>query len=328
MRAVFFAGKGGPEIIELREVAAPEPPPRHVLVRVRSAGLNRADLLQRRGLYPPPPGTRPEIPGLEFAGEVIGGAPDASRWKIGDRVMAIAAGEAQAELVAAHEDMLCAVPSGIDFEAAGAIPEAFITAHDALDSLGGLRGGQIVLVHAAGSGVGTAAIQLTKAAGARVIGTARSAEKLERARSLGLDDGVLVAREQPRFADAVRAANGGRGVDLVLDFVGASYLAENIAALAEEGRLVVVGLLGGASAPLDLGTLLRKRLTVIGTVLRSRPLDQKITATRAFADGALPLFDSGKARPVVDRTFRFAEASEAHRYLEQNESFGKVTLLP
>jgi NADPH:quinone reductase-like Zn-dependent oxidoreductase len=164
MRAVFFAGKGGPEIIELREVPAPELLPRHVLVRVCSAGLNRADLLQRRGLYPPPPGTRPEIPGLEFAGEVIGVAPDASRWKAGDRVMAIAAGEAQAELVVAHEDMLCAVPSGVDLEVAGAIPEAFITAHDALCSLGGLAGGQIVLVHAAGSGVGTAAIQLAKAA--------------------------------------------------------------------------------------------------------------------------------------------------------------------
>jgi NADPH2:quinone reductase len=326
MKAVVFKGRGGPEVIAVESVPDPVPSRGEVLVRVRAAALNRADLLQRRGLYPPPHGVRPDVPGLELAGEVAAVGEGVSSWKPGDRVMAIASGEAQAELCLVHERMLLAVPPGLSLEDAAALPEAGITAHDALFTLGGLRMGAAVLVHAVGSGVSTMAVQLARAAGATVLGTSRTAAKLERARDLGLEHGILVGESPPRFAEEVRRLTGGRGVPLVLELVGGSYLAEGLAALAPQGRVVVVGTMGGAQAALDLGQLLRGRASVIGTMLRPRPLEEKIAATRAFGQDVLPLVAAGKVRPVVDAVLPLGAVREAHERMERNESFGKLVL--
>jgi putative PIG3 family NAD(P)H quinone oxidoreductase len=326
MKAVLFGGKGGPEVIEWRDAADPAPARGEVLVRVRAAALNRADLLQRRGLYPPPPGTREDIPGLELAGEVAAVGAGVVAWKPGDRVMAIAAGEAQAELAVVHERMLLPVPPGLSLEDAGAIPEAGVTSHDALFTLGGLRPGWPVLVHAVGSGVSTAALQIAKAAGATVIGTSRTADKLERAKALGMDHGILVSKEEPRFAEEVKRVTGKRGCPLVLDFVGAPYAAENLAALAPGGRIVVIGTMGGAKPTLDLSLLMRTRGTIVGTVLRPRPLEEKIAATQAFARDVLPLVAAGRVKPVVDAVLPAARVREAHERMEKNESFGKLVL--
>jgi putative PIG3 family NAD(P)H quinone oxidoreductase len=326
MKAVLFGGKGGPEVIEWRDAADPAPARGEVLVRVRAAALNRADLLQRRGLYPPPPGTREDIPGLELAGEVVEVGAGVAAWKPGDRVMAIASGEAQAELTVVHERMLLRVPEGLSLEDAGAIPEAGVTSHDALFTLGGLRPGWPVLVHAVGSGVSTVAVQIAKAAGATVIGTSRTADKLERARALGMDHGILVSKDEARFAEEVKRLTGKRGCPLVLDFVGAPYAAENLAALAPGGRIVVIGTMGGAKATLDLSLLMRTRATIVGTVLRPRPLEEKIAATQAFARDVLPLVAAGRVKPVVDAVLPAARVREAHERLERNESFGKLVL--
>jgi putative PIG3 family NAD(P)H quinone oxidoreductase len=326
MKAVLFTGKGGPEVIQWADSADPAPARGEVLVRVRAAALNRADLLQRRGLYPPPPGTREDVPGLELAGEVVKAGEGVTAWKPGDRVMAISAGEAQAELTLVHERMLLRVPDGMSLEDAGAIPEAGITSHDALFTLGGLRPGWPVLVHAVGSGVSTAAVQIAKAAGATVIGTSRTPDKLERARALGLDHGILVGKEEPRFADEVKKLTGKRGCPLVLDFVGAPYAAENLAALAPGGRIVVIGTMGGAKPTLDLSLLMRTRGTIVGTVLRPRPLEEKIAATQAFARDVLPLVAAGRVKPVVDAVLPAAKVREAHERMEKNETFGKLVL--
>jgi putative PIG3 family NAD(P)H quinone oxidoreductase len=326
MKAVLFTGKGGPEVIEWRETADPAPARGEVLVRVRAAAMNRADLLQRRGLYPPPPGTRDDVPGLELAGEIVAVGEGVVAWKPGDRVMAIASGEAQAELTVVHERMLLRVPEGMSLEDAGAIPEAGVTSHDALFTLGGLRPGWPVLVHAVGSGVSTAALQIAKAAGATVIGTSRTEEKLERARALGMDHGILVGKEEPRFADEVKRLTGRRGCPLVLDFVGAPYAAENLAALAPGGRIVVIGTMGGAKPTIDLSLLMRTRATIVGTVLRPRPLEEKIAASQAFARDVLPLVAAGRVKPVVDAVLPAAKVREAHERMERNESFGKIVL--
>jgi len=324
MKAVLFGGKGGPEVIEWKEAADPVPARGEVLVRVRAAGLNRADVLQRRGLYPPPQGMREDIPGLELAGEVAKVGEGVAAWKPGDRVMAIAAGEAQAELAVVHERMLMRVPDGVSLGDAGAIPEAGITSHDALFTLGGLRPGWPVLVHAVGSGVSTTALQIAKAAGATVIGTSRTPEKLERARALGMDHGILVGKDEPRFADEVRELTGKRGCFLVLDFVGAPYAQENLASLAPGGRIVVIGTMGGTKPTLDLSILMRTRASIVGTVLRPRPLEEKIAATQAFARDVLPLVAAGRVKPIVDTRLPAARAREGHERMDRNESFGKI----
>jgi len=328
MKAVVFGGKGGPELVEVREVPDPTPQRGEDLVRVRAAAMNRADLLQRRGLYPPPPGTREDIPGLELAGEVVRAGEGVAAWKPGDRVMAIASGEAQAELAVVHERMLLRIPDGMSFEDAGTLPEAGITSHDAMFTLGNLRPGWTVLVHAVGSGVSTAAVQIARAAGATVIGTSRTADKLERAQALGMEHGILVSREEPRFADEVRRLTGRRGAPLILDFVGGAYAAENLAALAPGGRVVVIGTMGGPKAALDLGLLMRARGSVVGTVLRPRPLDEKIRATQDFGRDILPLVAAGRVRPVLDSALPMTRAREAHERMERNESFGKLVLVP
>ncbi|HTP26217.1 MAG TPA: NAD(P)H-quinone oxidoreductase [Anaeromyxobacteraceae bacterium] len=325
MKAVVFVGRGGPEVIEVQEIPDPRPARGEVLVRVHAAGVNRADLLQRRGLYPPPPGVRADVPGLELAGEVVALGEGVTAISLGDRVMAIAGGEAQAELAIAHERMLVRVPGCLSTEEAGATMESFTTSHDAIFTIGGLRPGWPVLIHAAGSGVATAAVQLAKVAGAIGIGTSRTPEKLERAKALGLAHGILVSKEEPRFADEVRRLTG-EGVPLVLDFVGGSYAAENVAALAPRGRIVVIGTMGGARAHVDLAALMKKRCEILGTTLRPRPLEEKIQATRLFMKEVLPLLGSGQVRPIVDAVLPIARAREAHERMERNDSFGKLVL--
>jgi putative PIG3 family NAD(P)H quinone oxidoreductase len=332
MKAVLFTGKGGSEVVDVREVPDPRPGRQEVLVRVRGAAMNRADLLQRRGLYPPPPGTREDIPGLELAGEVVALGDGAAGWKLGDRVMAIASGEAQAELAVVHERMLVRIPEGMSFEQAGAVPEAFVTAHDAMFTICGLRPGWTVLIHAVGSGVSTAALQLARAAGAITIGTSRTAEKLEKAKALGLDHGILVgsggAEAEPRFAEQVRRLTGGKGAPVILDFVGGAYAAENLASLASGGRVAVIGTMGGPKAAVDLSALMRSRGSITGTVLRPRPLEEKIRATQEFARDVLPLLAAGKVKPVVDAALPLAQARAAHERMDRNDTFGKLVLVP
>lgn len=325
MKAVYIKEFGGIENLEIREVPdPPKPVGGQALVRVRAAGLNRADLLQRKGLYPAPAGYSSQIPGLEFAGEIADLGEGDAVLKIGDRVMGITAGEAQAEYILTDASTLVRIPPKLTFTDAAAIPEAFITAHDAVFTQCGLRSGESILIHAAGSGVGLAAIQLAKAAGATVIGTSRTSAKLDRCREFGLEHAI--ASPDGKFADAVMEITNGKGVDVILDLVGASYFSENLSSLARNGRLILVGLTGGRKAEFDLGAALYKRLKIIGTVLRGRSTVDKAEATHAFAEFALPLFENGTLRPNVDRVFKLAEVSAAHEYLESNESFGKVVL--
>lgn len=323
MKAIAITEFGGPEALRLVERAAPVPGRRQVRVAVAAAGVNRADLLQRRGHYPAPPGVPADIPGLEFAGVVDGMGEGVSRWRAGDRVMGLLGGGGYAEQVVVHEDEAVRVPGSIDLTDAAAIPEVFITAHDALYTRLGLASGERLLIHAVGSGVGTAALQLAKATGATVIGTSRTADKLERARALGLDRGIVADEAWP---DAVLEATSDAGVNAILDLVGGAYLDGDLRSLATLGRVVVVGTIGGARAEVDLSRLMRTRATLIGTVLRARSLAEKIEATRAFERDVMPLLASGRVKPIVDRVLALEEAAEAHRYLEHNESFGKVVL--
>jgi NADPH:quinone reductase len=324
MRAAVITQPGGPEVFAIREVEDPAFGPEEVLVAVRASALNRADLLQRRGRYPGPPGTRDDIPGLEMAGVVEAAGERVVQWKPGDRVMALLGGGGYASRLAVHERMLMPVPPNLSFEQAAAVPEVFLTAYDALFVQCGLQVGESVLVHAAGSGVGTAAIQLAAAASCRVFGTAGSTEKLERAAELGLSVGINYRDED--FAEAVRERTSGRGVDVILDVIGAPYWERNLASLAMLGRMVIVGTMGGATLEVNLGALMAKRLRVHGTLLRARPLEQKAQLTQDFARRVLPLFASETLVPVVDRVFPLEEVAEAHRYMESNANFGKIVL--
>ncbi|HYN84872.1 MAG TPA: NAD(P)H-quinone oxidoreductase [Pyrinomonadaceae bacterium] len=327
MRAVVIASHGGVESLEVREVARPEATADRVRVRVRAAALNRADLLQRRGRYPAPPGSPQDIPGLEFAGEVESRGPEARAFSLGARVFGITGGGAQGEYVVVPETAVAEIPPNLSYEEAAAVPEVFITAHDALFTQAGLAAGESVLIHAVGSGVGTAAAQLARASGAAgVYGTARTADKIERAREYGLDDGFVVGRDPSEFAAWARERTGGRGVNVVLDLVGASYLAANLEALAARGRLMLVGTMAGASAPLDFGAVMRKRLRLTGTVLRARSTEEKARAVRLFAAHVVPLLARGRLRPVIDSTFDLDAVRAAHERLESNATFGKVVL--
>ncbi|MBI5545203.1 MAG: NAD(P)H-quinone oxidoreductase [Deltaproteobacteria bacterium] len=324
MRAICIREPGDVDVLEMREVVEPEPGPFEIRVAVRAAGLNRADLLQRRGLYPPPPDAPADIPGLEFAGEVEALGAKATRFQVGEPVMGIVGGGAYAEKVVLHERAAMRVPSGMELAQAAAIPESFMTAFDGLLRQGELKPGERLLVHAVASGVGTAAVQVGRLVGASVLGTSRSADKLARCRVLGLD--VALHLEEPRFADEVRHATGGAGVDVVLDLVGGSYLEESVAALAPRGRLVVVGLLAGNLGKLPLGLLLTRRLTIRGTVLRSRPLEEKIELAQAFERQMLPQFESRRLVPVLDEAMSVAEVRRAHQRMEANATLGKIVL--
>lgn len=326
MKAVYIREFGGPENLEIREVADPaKPSSTEVTVRVRAAGLNRADLLQRRGTYPPPHGYSPNIPGLEFAGEVVHVSEHVADLQPGERVFGITAGEAQAELLKIDHRLCSRIPANLSFTEAGAVPEAFITAHDAIFTQAKLKGEETLLIHAVGSGVGLAGLQLAAAYGHRVIGTSRTSEKLERCRVLGLDDGIA-AGSSAEFAEKVLELTGGLGVDVVLDLVGGAYFEQNLRSLAKKGRLMLVGLTAGAKAEFNLGVALSKRLTLIGTVLRGRSIEEKAEATAAFVLAVVPMLASRAVCPTVDRVFPFEEVRAAHEYLESNESFGKVVL--
>lgn len=325
MKAVVIRGRGGPEVLHVEEAARPEPRGDRVLVRVRAAALNRADLLQARGLYPAPAGVPADVPGLEFAGEVEAVGPDAEgQAKVGDRVFGIVGGGGQAEYLTTHPRLLARIPDGLDFARAAAVPEAFVTAHDALVTQGRLAPGETVLIHAVGSGVGTAAVQIARAMGCAAIGTSRTQAKLDRAGALGLDVGVL--SPDGEFAVAVKRHTGGEGVPVILDTLGAEALAENLKAVARKGRIVALGLLTGAKAEIDLNALLAHRATIVGTTLRGRPLEEKIAATRLFAASVLPWLERGVVKPVVDSTFPLQDVREAYRRLASNATFGKVVL--
>jgi len=325
MKAIVITKPGGPEVLELREIPDPVAGPDDLLVRVRATALNRADVLQRMGGYPQP-GAKPafDVPGLECAGEVVKAGERVQGFAEGDRVMALLPGEGYAEFVVVPSRLAMKVPESLSWHEAGATPEVYMTAHDALRQCD-LQAGESVLSHAAGSGVGVAAIQIAKMMGATpVIGTAGSDEKLAQAAAIGLDVGINYHDQD--FAQEALKATGGRGVDTILDVIGASYWDKNMAALALKGRMVIVGLMGGGSTQANLGVLLGKRLQVRGTTLRARTLEEKAMAMRAFEKSVVPHLASGRIKVVVDRVFPLAEAGDAQRYMESNANFGKIVL--
>ncbi len=325
MKAIVISAFGGPEVLHYQDVPDPTPGPEDLLVRVRAAALNRADILQRTGGYPQP-GPKPEfnIPGLEFAGEVLSAGNRTEGFAVGDRVMGLLAGGGYAEQVIIHHRQAMKVPANLSWHEAGSVPEVYITAHDALRQCD-LQPGESVLVHAVGSGVGVAAVQIAKVMGASfVAGTASSDQKLDHSKALGLDHGINYRTAD--FADEVLKATGGRGVDVVLDVIGAEYWERNLKSLAPRGRMVLVGLMGGAGTQANLGMLLMKRLQVRGTTLRARPLEEKAATTKAFEKSIIPHIASGRVKVVVDRAYPLAEAAAAHVYLESNANFGKVVL--
>lgn len=320
MKAIVFDQPGDPDVLRCADVPDPQPSEGELLVRVHATAVNRADLLQRMGNYTPPPGASP-ILGLELAGEVISGAGE---WQPGDRIMAVVTGGSYAELAAVPAGMALRIPDNLSYEQAAAIPEAFLTAQLNLFTLGRLERGETVLIHAGASGVGTAAIQLARAAGARVLTTAGSAEKLAKCSELGAEVGINYKTES--FLERVREVTDGRGVDVILDFVGAAYWNDNLSALALGGRLMLIGFLGGASGSLSLGAIMQKNLTISGTLLRRTPFDKKIALTRDFAAFGLPKLASGELKPVIDRVYPLEQAADAHRYMASNQNTGKIVL--
>jgi NADPH:quinone reductase len=341
MRAVIVTRPGGPDVLLMREIADPVPGPRQIRVRVHATAVNRADLMQRMGTYPAPKDAPRDIPGLEYAGVVDEIGSGVARWSAGDRVMGLVGGGSYAEYIVTHEDEALRVPDALALDQAAAIPEAFITAHDALFTRMQLQRGESLLIHAVGSGVGTAALQLAKTSGAFVLGTQRSAWKLERARALGLDAAIEVAAGD--FADqvlhimrhsqaergALDGVNGAAlgGVNGILDLVGGDYLAGNLRAIRKLGRIIVVGLVAGAKSELDMRLLLNKRATIMGTVLRARSLAEKIEAARAFERDALPLLESGAVRPIVAELMALEDAPRAHELMESNRTYGRIVLV-
>lgn len=325
MRAVVLREKGGPEVLTIEEVPDPVGGPEDVVVDVHSTALNRADLLQRMGLYPGPPAAF-EIPGLEYAGTVAAVGERVTRWSVGDQVMGIVGGGAYAERLVTHERTVLPIPAGVPLADAAAIPEVFTTAFDALVVQGGLTSGRWALVHAGASGVGTASIQIAKAIGARIIVTA-STSKVAACRDLGAD--VVVDYTTADFADAVAEATNGNGVDVVLDVIGGEYTVRNITSLRVGGRIIQVGVMGEGTVDLPLGLLLPKRATITGTVLRARPLEEKIAIARRVDAELLPLFDAAAGgqplmRPVIDSRFAFDDIAGAHRHMGSNANIGKI----
>ena len=323
MKAVILAGAGGPEVLTIGEVPKPEVKPGHIRVRVRAAGLNRADLLQRRGHYPAPPGWPADIPGLEYAGEVEA-VRGTTRWRVGDRVMGLVGGGGQAEMVTVHAEEALAIPEGLSFAEAAAIPEVFLTAWDALVARGRLQAGERLLIHAVGSGVGTAAAQIARHLGATVLGTSRSADKLARALVYGLDIGIDTSRTS--FREALTEP-----VHVVLDSIGGPAFTDNLAVLAPQGRLVMLGYLAGSRATAELGPIVRNRLEIIGTAMRVRTLEERKLLIAEFAERMLPLFDrrieqAAPLRAVLQATYPMERIADAHRLMESNETFGKVVV--
>ena len=324
MKAIVLAGAGGPEVLEEQDRPLPAPGHQQVRIRVHASALNRADLHQRMGNYPAPPGSPADIPGMEYSGEVDALGDAGTMWQVGDRVMGIVGGGAHAEFLCAHEREVIAMPKGMSFTDAAAIPEVFLTAWDALFARLGVQMGERVLVHAVGSGVGTAALQLANLAGAIVVGTSRTKDKLVKAESLGLVHGVDTSAGE--WAVQVEALVGTNGIHAVVDLVGGDYLAGNLRVMAPRGRMLVVGLTAGRSAPLNLGMVLAKRLHIEGTMLRGRPIEEKIALAQDFSSRVVPLFESHQLRPVIDDVIPFANIRAAHERLASGETFGKLVL--
>lgn len=318
MKAIAISRFGGPEVLTVVERPLPEPARGEVRVRIRATAVNRADLLQRMGAYPAPADSPPDVPGLEIAGEVDAVGPAVERLVVGDRVFGLLGGGGYAEAAITHERAMAKMPDGMSFEDAAAIPEAFVTAHDAMVTRAGLRSGEVMIVHAVGSGVGTAAVQLGRAFGAYTIGTARTADKLSRAKALGMDEGVVV--EGASFASKIAQA------DVILELVGGKYLDEDLRCIKTLGRIVLIGLMAGTKSELDLSAILRKRVSVIGTVLRARPLEEKIAAMRLFESQVVPLFARGLLKPVIDQVMPLEQAAKAHTRMASNAGFGKIVL--
>ena len=324
MRGVVITQAGGPEFLALRDMDRPRPGPGEVLVRVQASGLNRADILQREGRYPPPPGAPPDVPGIEFAGEVVEQGSGATRWPVGARVFGIAGGGAHAEFIVASQDAVAPVPENLSWIEAAAVPEAFITAHDAMVTQAGVAAGETVLIHAVASGVGLAGVQLARAWGAIPFGTTRTESKLDVAREFGLEDGLCVTRDLEPLAPAVERWTTGRGIDVTLDLVGGPYLAASARVAALRGRIMIIGSLAGGTSDFPLAVVLRRRLQLRGTVLRSRSLAEKIDATARFEREVVGLLAAGKVRPAVDSVFPLDRIADAHRRMESNETVGKV----
>lgn len=321
-RAVVITKPGDPDVLEIQTREIRDPGPGEVRVAVAAAGLNRADCIQRRGFYPAPPGAPPDIPGLEYAG-TIESAGEGTTLEVGQRVMGITGGGGMCTHLIAHEREVIPVPEGIELVDAAAIPEAFMTAYDAMLVQSELLRGETVLLHAVASGVGTAGLQLASVIGAKAIGTSRSAAKLERCSALGLVHAIDTS--EGTFADAVKAI-ASRGADVIVDVIGAKYAAENLKAVATQGRIITLGLLGGMNAEINLGMVLRKRLTWRGSVLRARPLEEKAILAQRFARELSPLFTAGTLRPIIDEVMPMDRIVDAHRRMEANETFGKLVL--
>ena len=323
MKAVVLREHGGPEVLQIEDVPSPTFGAEDILVSVAATALNRADLLQRMGFYPNPFPQGPEIPGLEFAGTVKAVGERVTAWKVGDKVMGIVSGGAYAEELALHERQAMAVPAGMSLHDAAAIPEVFITAWDALVVQGGLTSGRWAMVHAGASGVGTAAIQICKAIGARIIVTCSSG-KVQSCKDLGAD--VVVDYGSQDFVEEVQKATNGKGVDVVLDVIGGDYVERNIASLAVKGHIIQVGVMAGKPMPFNVGLLLGKRASITGTVLRARPLDEKIAITQRFVAELLPLFDSGALKPVIDSTYSMTEIARGQEFMASNGNVGKIVI--
>jgi putative PIG3 family NAD(P)H quinone oxidoreductase len=326
MRAAVIARPGNPDVIEIREVPRPVADRHEILVRVIGSALNRADLLQRAGKYPAPAGAPADIPGLEFAGEVAATGEAASRWTVGDAVMGIVAGGAHAEYLVVHEDAVVRKPERLSFSEAGTVPEVFITAYDALRQANA-KGGEYVLVHAAASGVGLAAIQLSKLMNVIAFGTTRSGRKADAAVAAGAAAVFsLQSNELDKLSAYCEQYTYGNGFDVVLDLNGGPYFPASLRCIAQKGRIVCIGTPAGAKAEVNLASLLSKRASIIGTVLRARSLAEKIEVARSFSDSVLPWFEQGKIRLFIDSEFTLDQIREAHRRLESNETIGKVAL--
>ncbi len=322
MQAVVITSPGGSEVLQLTDVPVPEPQKAEVRIKVQAVGLNRADILQRKGQYPPPADSPGNIPGIEFAGIVDKLGSASSNLVVGDRVFGLVGGGAYAQYLVTHSQTVSKIPDRLNFTEAAAVPEAFITAFDAMVTQAALASGDIVLINGVGSGVGIAAVQIAKAFNATTIGTSRSKNKVEMAIKYGLDHGIHV--KEALFAEQVKQYT--KGVDLVLELVGGDYVNEDLQVLGQCGRLLLVGLLAGRSAEIDLGLLLSKRILLKGTALRSRSLAEKIQVTNAFSKHLLPLFQKDILKPTIDKVFPLNKIGDAHTYMEGNKNFGKVIL--
>lgn len=323
MYAITVTEPGGPEMLTWGEVPDPEPGPGEALIEVVASAVNRADIMQRKGVYPPPEGASP-YPGLECSGRILALGPGDTSWNVGDHVCALLSGGGYAERVAVPVGQLLPIPTGVSLVDAAALPEVACTVWSNVFAVGGLSRGQSVLIHGGGSGIGTFAIQLAHASGARVFTTAGSERKLDVCRSLGAE--VTINYREEDFRDRVRSATNGAGVNVILDILGGSTLSDNIASLATDGCLVVIGLMGGRRAELDLGRMLAKRLSVRATTLRARSTTEKAQIVTEVRENVWPLIEAGTLRPIVDRTAPMAEAAEAHRVLESSEHIGKIVL--